>query len=72
MNTATLRRPTGDELEREIEDIQARVHDQQIRTTIHERMMIARKPGAGRVPHAAAFTQSRARLLAMLTAPVDG
>ncbi|MBB5610581.1 MULTISPECIES: hypothetical protein [unclassified Janthinobacterium] len=72
MNTATLRRPTGDELEREIEDIESRIHDENIRTTIQERMARARQPGAARVSHGEAFAQSRARLMDMLTAPVDG
>lgn len=70
MNTATLQRLSGEELEQEIEVIMFGAQDQEIRETITKRMAIARQPGTKTVTHAAAFAESRKRLLDMLSAPV--
>ena len=67
MNTATLELPTGAALEREIEEVEARTHDERISRIIAERIAIANAPKTVFVPHAEVFAESRARLMAKLT-----
>jgi len=66
MNSVILNLPTGAALEREIENIEAQVHDECIRKTIAERKAIARDPQTTFVAHEEVFAASKARLLARL------
>ena len=72
MNTPALELPTGEALEREIEDIEARTHDERIRQTILDRVNIANDTKANFIPHDEVFTVSRARLMAKLTSKGNG
>lgn len=67
MNPATLELPTGIALEREIENIEACMHDERIRQTIIRRVAIANNPKTTFIPHDEVFSASRERLMARLT-----
>jgi hypothetical protein len=67
MNSATLELPTGEALEREIENIEARTRDERIRQTIIERVAIANDPKTAFISHEEVFAASSARLMARLT-----
>jgi hypothetical protein len=71
MNTATIELPTGAELQREIEDIEARKDGERIRQTIADRVAIANSSVAAFVRHDEVFATSRARLMAKLTGKAD-
>ena len=71
MNPVTLELPTGAALEREIERIEAQIHDERIRRTIIERVAIASAPQTTFIPHEDVFAMSRARLMAKLSRQGD-
>jgi hypothetical protein len=72
MNIGTLELPTGAALEREIEEIEVRSHDEFIRKIIAERMEIARNPKTVFISNEDAFSASHTRLIAKLTRQTNG
>ena len=71
MITATIELPTGAELQRKIADIEARTNDERIRKTIASRVVLADDPATVFVSHEEVFAQSRARLMARLSAKAN-
>ncbi len=66
MTEATIELPTGEDLQRQIEEIEAYTDDQRVRRTIATRVAVANDPVTAFVPHEEVFAESRARLMARL------
>ena len=68
MDTTFPELPSGEALEREIAEIEARTHDEMVRRTLLERVALANDPKTVLIPHEEVFAKSRARLMAKLAA----
>jgi hypothetical protein len=68
MDTTFPELPSGEVLEREIAEIEARTHDEMIRRTLLDRIAIANDPQTVFIPHEEVFAKSRTRLMAKLAA----
>ena len=68
MDTTFPELPSGEALEREIAEIEARTHDERIRRTLLERVALANDPKTVLIPHEEVFAKSRARLMGKLAA----
>ncbi|MES2115091.1 MAG: hypothetical protein V4578_08075 [Pseudomonadota bacterium] len=66
MTTAAIELPAGEELRRQIEEIEMHAIDKRVRQTIAARVVIANDPATAFVPHEEVFAESRARLMARL------
>lgn len=66
MTEATIELPTGEDLQRQIEEIEAYTDDQRVRQTIAARVVIANDPATVFLPHEEVFAESRARLMIRL------
>ncbi len=66
MTKATIELPIGEELQRQIQEVEAYANDKRVRQTIATRVIIANDPATVFVPHEDVFAESRARLLARL------
>ena len=67
MNTLPIQFPTGEALAREIDILEHRAFDDQIRKTITDRLKIANDPKTVFIPNEIVFSASRVKLLAKLT-----